>query len=381
MSVLELLSGALTSILSLYLALTNSLASTIERHLPEPNSSEISVEVTSTSTSENAPSSELEALSRLYAGAGTISRLLKESESFQHAASLVNALPETHEELNPLTLASDVETALVNIFCEYTTPRYTRTTTGSGFFITDTGVILTNAHVAQFLLLESVPEAQGTTECTIRSGNPAVPQYRAELLFISPSWIFENAELLSQEHPMGTGEYDYALLYITSPLGENELPPSFPSLPLYTDYLSRNYAGGEVVTAGYPAEKLIREGKNATLTPESATTHIGELYTFHSNYADIFSVESSPVGEQGVSGGPVVKYPEGTIGLIVTKGDMDTDGEKSLRALSLSYIDRTIQEETGFSLRDNAQGDLPFRGKVFKEVLAPFLTKLLVDHL
>jgi hypothetical protein len=263
----------------------------------------------------------------------------------------------------------------VNIFCEYTTPRYTRTITGTGFFITETGVILTNAHVAQFLLLESVENAEGTTECVVRTGNPALPTYTADLLFISPSWIFDNAKLIFDEHPRGTGEYDYALLYITGPHGSTTPEYTYTHLPLHTNFLSRGLTGKRVFSAGYPAEKLERDGPRATLVPVVASTIVEELYTFGSNYADIFSVSASNAGEYGVSGGPIYEPTHGTIGLIVTKGTEETGS--GLRALTLSYIDRTIMEETGFNLAQNARGDLLFRGQVFKKVLAPHLAALL----
>lgn len=113
-----------------------------------------------------------------------------------------------------------------------------------------------------------------------------------------------------------------------------------------------------------------------------AETRVGTLYTFGSNYADLFSISESPVGEQGASGGPIVwNDSKSVIGLIVTKGDTATEGEHSLRALTLSYIDRTITEETGFPLKDNMQGDVALRGDIFKKAMVPFLAGILEDEL
>jgi Trypsin-like peptidase domain len=382
MMILDALQTILVSVLVSYLSLTGSLAEYVQSHIVKTGDTlteEQEESVPNITTHE--PTEELALFSRLFASSG-VSRFLFENNAFQEAAQGVGEAANT---IAPLltkeTAMQTVEDSLVNIFCEYKTDTYTRTTTGTGFFIHEQGVILSNAHVAQFLLLESVDENVNGAECVVRSGNPATPRYRAELLFISPTWIFNNAKLISTEHPRGTGEYDYALLYIAESLDGTPLPSTYPTLPINTEFLSKNTTGSTVITAGYPAEKLSREGPRATLIPEVARTSIQELYTFGSNYADIFSITESPVGEQGASGGPVVDETLGTIGLIVTKGDMATEGARSLRALTLSYIDRTIREETGYSLIQNASGNVEFRGQVFKDALAPFLTKLLTYEL
>ena len=219
-------------------------------------------------------------------------------------------------------------------------------------------------------------------ECVIRSGNPAEPKYVAELLYISPVWIFENSDVIIDESPRGTGERDYALLYVSRSTDAIPLPTRFPAIPIDTALLSRSTEGMSILTAGSPAEDLMRRGADAKLTPVLAETTIGALYTFGSNYADLFAISESPVGEHGASGGPIVdKNTTSAIGLIVTKGDEVTEGEHSLRAITLSYIDRTIQGETGFSLTQNMQGDIAYRGLIFKKAMAPFLAKILSDEL
>jgi hypothetical protein len=378
MMILDALQTVLVSVLISYLSLTGSLAEYVKTHIEKTTITQPDETVErDTRVVVHEPKEELTLFSRLFAASG-VSRFLFENEAFQAAARSIDETANSIAPfLTPETVMETVEDSLVNIFCEYKTDTYTRTTTGTGFFIHEQGVILSNAHVAQFLLLESVDGNVSGAECVIRSGNPAAPRYRAELLFISPTWIFNNAKLISAEHPRGTGEYDYALLYIAESLDGSPLPTTFPTLPINTEFLSKNLTGSTVITAGYPAEKLSREGPRATLIPRVASTNIQELYTFGSNYADIFSITESSVGEQGASGGPVVDEVLGAIGLIVTKGDATTEGEKSLRALTLSYIDRTIHEETGYSLLENASGNLAYRGKVFKDALAPFLTRLL----
>ncbi len=379
MSFLDLFTNIFTSILIGYLAFTNTLAQKIESYLPQQETKEIVQEETSNESAPDEPVlDKLTQLSKTFAKG--IPRVLLDSAEFQRAAVIASTQDDQKSaDTNNKSIDEIVKDALVNVYCQYKTDEYIRTTTGTGFFISQKGVILTNAHVAQFLLLKNTKNAD--IECVIRNGNPASPKYHAELLYISPTWIFENADLITEESPRGTGERDYALLYISKSIDTTPLPTQFPSIPIDTALLSRGVIGTSVVTAGYPAEALIRNGADAELLPVVASTTVGTLYTFGSNYADIFSISESPVGEQGASGGPIVTQSKDVIGLIVTKGDANTEGTRSLRALTLSYVDRTIIEETGFSLAQNMRGDVAQRGGIFKKAMTPFLAEILEEEL
>jgi hypothetical protein len=214
-------------------------------------------------------------------------------------------------------------------------------------------------------------------ECIIRTGNPASPQYRAELLYIPPAWIQENAEVLNDAVPLGTGERDYALLYVSETTSGEPLPAQFPALGFDSELLPTSVKGNAVTAAGYPASDLLANGPRTALIPRQAETSISELYTFGSNYADVFSIRGSEVGAEGASGGPVVNEAGEVIGMIATRGDDSIDGAGSLRAITLSHIDRTISEETGFSLEENLGGNLAYRSQVFSATLAPFLLTVL----
>ena len=313
----------------------------------------------------------------------SVPNVLLESAGFQQAAVIASKQNElVSSDVTNVPIQTLVREALVNVYCQYKTPEYIRTTTGSGYFIHEKGVIITNAHVAQFLLLEERDNENVEVDCIIRNGDPATQKYEAELLYISPTWVFENADLISDERPRGTGERDYALLYISKSLDNSPLPTRFPSIPIDTALLPRAIVGASVATAGYPAEELFKYGADAKLPLVFASSTIGILYTFGSNFADIFSITDSVVGEHGASGGPIVRADtKHAMGLIVTKGDEVSEGPKSLRALTLSYIDRTMVEETGYSLAQNMQGDVAFRGNIFKNVMTPFLAEILEEEI
>lgn len=341
-----------------YLSLTNSLATHIESWLPAEE-----VEI------ETAVEEEVSFLNLPTIFGQSIPDILLRSSEYQQAA-LGAAAGLTG------STTDDPFDALVNIFCTFKTDDYIRTTTGTGFFIDPDGIIMTNAHIAQFLLLEKT-DSFGDADCIVRSGSPAAPRYKADLLYIPPTWISENATLINDAAPMGTGERDYALLYVSEDVDNNPLPARFPALSYDDELLPTSVRESEVVAAGYPARDLIKNGASTDLLAKKATTSISELYTFGSNYADVFSVRGSVVGAEGASGGPIIDDNGNVIGMIATRGDDDVDGEGSLRAITLSHINRTIKEETGFTLTDNLAGNLPYRAKIFADTMTPFLIQTL----
>jgi S1-C subfamily serine protease len=358
---MDFLLHIVTFILSAYLAFTSALAEELLLILPGSESPEAieEVQVTDGKLVELGTQNPL-----------SIPEILIQNASYQKAALV--------ESIDPSVAPATALEALVNIYCTYKTDRYIKTTTGTGFFIDTDGVILTNAHVAQFLLLEGVA---GDTECVIRSGDPAKALYNADLLYISPAWVAEHAKLINDASPKGTGERDYALLYVTSGIDGNPMPQDFPALPFNTDALRLDVEETEVFATGYPAEAMLEAGAKTPLTPKQATTTIAELMTFGSNLVDVFAMRGTSIGEHGSSGGPVVDARGNVIGIISTKGDDTKHGKGSLRAISLAYINRTIEQETTFSLRQNLGGNLPFKAKAFKDTLVPFLQGILREEL
>lgn len=357
---MQIIIEMLTALLLGYLSITNTWAGYIENWLtPADEAAEVET------LAPNAPDT---ALSPTASAFSLIPDVLRSSASYQQAALSAAAIPSSTTQ-NPIN-------AIVNIFCTSTTRSQIRTTTGTGFFIHSAGVILTNAHVAQYLLLTRT-DTFGATECIVRTGNPASPQYEADILYISPAWIVNNAEFLSDPSPTGTGERDYALLYVTKSVDDSPLPASFPALALDTTLIPRTLTGQTVFATGYPAELLVRDGTSANLIPKQADTTVTDLFTFGSNFADVLALAGSSVGQHGSSGGPITTRQNTAIGMITTKGNDAVDGVGSLRAITLSYINRTIEEETGFPLENVLSGDLAYRAEVFTDVMVPFLTEVI----
>ncbi len=356
-----------------YLSFTNLLASHIEDWLgqAEPTSEEALIEE-NTDIEEAEAEQPVSALTKLESIFATIPNILLDSAEYQEAT----AIKATQMSLPTTTSPTS---ALVNIYCTFTTDTTIRTTTGTGFFVSEEGVILTNAHVAQFLLLEHT-DVLGDSLCTVRSGSPATPLYVAELLYISPAWMNQNANLIDATSPSGTGERDYALLYVTASLNNTKLPERFAALPLFTNALTERAANGTMVAAGYPAGNPDLDTATSLLA-KTATTSISELFTFGDNHVDVLALKGSSIGQQGASGGPVINKDGYVIGMIATRGDDKADGTGSLRAISIDHINRTITEETGSSLTTHLSGEIADRANIFNHTITPFLTTLLTNEI
>ena len=354
----------LTAFIMGYISITNTWAGYLETLFTPTEESEEVIEKSATNSTQISTTESSSSFS-------IIPDVLRKSAAYQQAALGATMTPNLSTE-NPIN-------ALVNIFCTSTTRSHIRTTTGTGFFIHSDGVILTNAHVAQYLLLTRT-DTLGETECIVRTGNPASPQYEADILYISPAWIVNNAGFINDTNPTGTGERDYALLYVKKSVDDSPLPNAFPSLDTDTALIPRTMTGANVYATGYPAESLIRDGISTSLIPKQANTTITDLFTFGTNFADVIALAGTNIGEHGASGGPVTTAQNTAIGMITTKGDDAIDGVGSLRAITLSYIDRTIQEETGFPLSSTISGDLEFRAEVFTDTMIPFLTQVITTE-
>jgi hypothetical protein len=235
---MQLLSDLLISILTTYLALTNALADRVLVWFDDSAGES----VVTAEQIETAPDSDLETLIPLPSRTERIPDILLRSAAYQQA-SVIQGTSFTG------ATAETIDEALVNILCTFTTEDSIRTTTGTGFFIDPDGIILTNAHVAQHLLLTESDDFV-SAECIIRTGNPAAPRYVADLLYLPPAWIVENARTMYEAVPMGTGERDYALLHVCETISGEPLPAIFPALGYTTRDLTLGSVGDTMWQVG-----------------------------------------------------------------------------------------------------------------------------------
>ena len=268
--------------------------------------------------------------------------------------------------------------ALVNILCMPQGGGSLQPISGSGVIIDPRGVILTNAHVAQYVLLSESPRVD--LSCVIRTGSPATPKWAAEVLFIPPVWVGAHVSDINTDHPMGTGEHDYALLRITRSLNASPLPATFPALTYDTREVV-GFLNDPVLGAAYPAEFIGGFNTQNNLNAVSSVSTISQLLTFSSQTVDMVSIGGVIEAQAGSSGGAVVNAWDKLIGLITTTSEGKTTADRSLHALTLSYINRDLKAQIDTDLASYLQGDLAAREEDFNKTWTQHLIDLYIAQI
>ncbi|MDO8624360.1 MAG: serine protease [bacterium] len=252
------------------------------------------------------------------------------------------------------TAAGTLREALVNILCISHDTRI-HSTSGSGVIVDPRGVIVTNAHIAQYFLLASDPSLK--TSCVIRRGSPAQTAYRAKLMFISPAWIRANADVLSKTHPTGSGENDFAFLSITGSTSlttsESEtsapLPATHPFIPLTRD---EAYADEPVVIGSYAAQFLTAGEVQSSLYPTIVFGMVKAIFTFTDQTIDVVALGGSAAAQEGSSGGGIARA-DGTLAGVITTSTIEGDtSTRNLSGITASYIRRDYAAETSATLEE-----------------------------
>lgn len=274
-------------------------------------------------------------------------------------------------------LNTEVRESLVNILCR-TNVDPLKAITATGIIIDSRGVILTNAHVGQYYLLKEYAGPNSVT-CIVRTGSPAQPRFHSELLFISPEWVTANKNNLKEERPLGTGENDFALVLITSKIDGSPADQTFAALDVATNDSDIDETSPvDHIVAGYAAGFLGGPTIERDLYVASAVSRIREIFTFGETTVDLVALGSSIVAQKGSSGGAVVSSKDKKlIGLIVTTTDGTTTGERDLRAVTLSHIERSIRQATGKGLKEYLSGNLQDTLSIFTKDTYPFLAGIL----
>lgn len=272
----------------------------------------------------------------------------------------------------------EARAALVNILC--TSQRGINGLSGSGIMIDSRGIILTNAHVAQYFLLRDYL-FPSNIQCVVRVGSPAEPRYEAEILYLPPAWITANASQIGSAASTGTGEHDYAFLRITKRTNNEPLPASFPTLKMDRGYVD---VGELMLLASYPAGFLGGETITKNLYASSAIAYVTQLFTFSDNRSkvDLFSIGGTVVSQGGSSGGAAVRLQDGSLAGVITLATIaDSTGKRDLRALALSHIDESLAAQGQGGVTALLLGDAAAKAAAFNAQTAPTLRQQLLNSL
>ncbi len=238
--------------------------------------------------------------------------------------------PKLSERAKLTAAGGDLLKAVVNIYCVADPSAPFRGTSGSGVLFDERGLILTASHVAQLFLLEDYPK-RDTVRCVIRTGGPAQDAYTAEVVYLSPSWVKDNARTLSQMNPKGNGQHDFAVLAITGSANAFPLPAKFPSISLSEAGFK---VGDRVAIGGYAAQFLGAEQIRSTLYPIVVFGDIEDQYTFGKQSVDVLSISGTAAAQGGASGGGVASPDSELLGLIANA----SVGDMELNAITAAHI-------------------------------------------
>lgn len=288
-------------------------------------------------------------------------------------ASVIASTPTSPSSAAALDAAATaLRLALVNIICYVPPTSPLRSITGSGVMVDPTGVILTNAHIAQYFLL-----ANHGVSCTIRTGGPAVPRYKASLMYISPEWLSANPNVLTETTPSGNGQYDFAFLAVTSSATSTPLPNSFPYVPLATNPPNVN---APVAIASYAAQSLGFSQIQSSLFPTIVLGSVKDVFTFAINSIDVLALGGSAAAQEGSSGGGVVDGQGELVGTLTTSTISGAANGRSLDAITASYIRAEYANETGQSL-DSLLTESPATAAANFAPRIPALEAIITAHL
>lgn len=249
---------------------------------------------------------------------------------------------------------------------------------GTGAIVEPNGLILTNAHIAQYLLLKDFKE-KNFIDCIVRTGSPAYPKYTLELVYMSPTWVANNKSEIKSQNPKGTGENDFAFLRIKESIDKSPLPEKFPFITM--NIRSAIGIDEPVLLSSYPAGFLGGISLIQNLNITTAVTKIQDVYTFRDGTIDILAVGGTVVSQKGSSGGMVVDKDGTLVGIISTSSDGDTTSSRMLNAITLSHISRSIQKELNLTMLQFLSQDPHEFAETFASTTAPMLTKILTDQI
>jgi hypothetical protein len=264
-------------------------------------------------------------------------------------------------------VATNPEKAVIQILCKLPSDKGVKYISSTGFLISETGLILTNAHVGIHPFLDTYTEKNIT--CTGRHGSPALSPFSLELVYISPQWTSKHQGETSGTFNPDTGEFDIALLRTH----ENLVEAGLSIVNLQKNQLLNRSGllnrGSSMEFIAYPISNT-----PTSLIQRKESLLIDDLYTI--TKGNLIKSSNSTVGKAGASGGPLINTDQDVIGMAsnIVSSSLGGVNSSKINAIDITHINNTLISDTGISLDTliNSNGDALkriFENRLKNEVL------------
>ncbi len=269
-------------------------------------------------------------------------------------------------------LSQKIQASTANIYCVARRGPYIEQTSGSAVEIDPSGVYLTNAHVAVYVMLADT-EPDGTVLCYIREGSPAQEIYQANIVYLPSAWVYANRNAYSITTRLtGTGEKDYAIIKRGELLTNN--PPAEWSSSIETQ---APIIGETIYLSGYPVfDQSVLTSALVSITDQSSITNI---YNLSNTNGALFDSAPTTMAQIGSSGGGVFDSNGNLLGIMDAEISSVPGEAPSERIVGINYIENDLQSDTGQSLQSfisNAASE----SQKFLQNSAPALSNILISN-
>ena len=344
--------------------ITATSSITLDKILPQKTN-----KLLQTSTTQTIHLGELkgQATKTIIIATSTIPQPITQNNPIQTSGNLLSA---------SASISEKISDSVVNVYCQAIRGSQIETVVGSAVEIDPSGVYLTNAHVALWVMLSDTQPA-GTVSCFIREGSPAKKIYSAETVYIPSDWIYAhtNAYEIGIELT-GTGENDYAIIKrgIANPnLNANDFPQEW-SATIAPNIPSK---GENITLAGYPVFDKSTISSALYLLANPSTV----LNSFNLNGEEnaLLDSDSTKLAQVGSSGGGAFDSNGNLFG-IMDAAINNTPGElPSERIVGINYIKNDILKDTGKSF-ENIISNANSESQNFIKNSAPTLSEVLISN-
>jgi hypothetical protein len=146
--------------------------------------------------------------------------------------------------------------------------------------------------------------------------------------------------------------------------------------------VDRLSASSAYVAVAYPAGFLGGIEIQKDLYANSSVVYAKGIFTFKEKTIDLISVGGSVVAQKGSSGGALIRQSDGNLtGIVVTTTADKQTGDRDLRVITTSYINRALKNQIGMDLETFLNEDVSSIADAFAKDVTPYLKQILLTEI